>query len=226
MKLYEENAIAGSLPKDLCYSIPGLERLNLLHDQFNGEIPESLSHCKSLLVIDLSYNYFTGNIPRDIGNLSLLQEFYLSRNNLEGELPKTVFNISSLVRFGINSNEIAGSLPADLCYLLPMLEGIGIGVNRFVDMMTASINVGKTSASEFIPVPSPPTWSPKVNCMNSNGPSTTTEAPLSEAFKHKLELATNSTFSVRAFLETIEGSADSLLRLVDEAVEEGEEGEL
>ncbi|KAK2998003.1 hypothetical protein RJ639_026392 [Escallonia herrerae] len=70
------NAIAGSLPTDLCYSIP---------------IPDSLSHCKSLLLVSLSYNNFTGSIPRDIGNLSLLQEFYLGRNNLKGTIPPPPF---------------------------------------------------------------------------------------------------------------------------------------
>ncbi|KAK2965321.1 hypothetical protein RJ640_013784 [Escallonia rubra] len=56
-----------------------------------------------------------------------------------GELPRTVFNISSLVSFDIPNNEIAGSLPADLCYLLPMLEHINVGINQFTGEIPSSL---------------------------------------------------------------------------------------
>lgn len=48
---------------------------------------------------------------------------------ITGNLPWTVFNISSLVELDLSMNEISGILPNDLCYLLPELELLGLGIN-------------------------------------------------------------------------------------------------
>ncbi|KAK3017043.1 hypothetical protein RJ639_006255 [Escallonia herrerae] len=62
------NKVTGSLPSDFCYSLRRLEVLSLTSNQLNGELPSSLSPCKSLEILSISIIKFTGSIPRDIGN--------------------------------------------------------------------------------------------------------------------------------------------------------------
>ncbi|KAK2975054.1 hypothetical protein RJ640_001696 [Escallonia rubra] len=107
------NSLQGHMPAEMRL-LHQLQYMSLQFNKLSGEIPSSLSRCWKLRQLSLNGNKFNGSIPGKIG-----------------ELPKTVFNISSLVSFDILDNEIAGSLPADLCYLLPMLERIGIGQNQF-----------------------------------------------------------------------------------------------
>ncbi|KAK2980322.1 hypothetical protein RJ640_023737 [Escallonia rubra] len=132
------NSLQGHLPAEVGL-LHQLQYMNLQFNELSGEIPSSLSRCWKLRQLSLNGNKFNGSIPGAIGNLSKLEELYLGENDLQGELPETFFNISSLVEFDIPDNEIAGSLPADLCYLLPMLEHIGVGVNKFTGEIPSSL---------------------------------------------------------------------------------------
>ncbi|XP_022852088.1 putative receptor-like protein kinase At3g47110 [Olea europaea var. sylvestris] len=76
------NSLSGSLPMDICYNLPKLERLRIAVNQISGNIPSSLGTCLNLEQLSLSYNHFSGRIPIEIGNLSKLQMLYLEANSL------------------------------------------------------------------------------------------------------------------------------------------------
>ncbi len=49
-----------------------------------GPIPETLTLCKDLEILDLGYNYLSGSIPADLGASRYLRYAYLMSNNLTG----------------------------------------------------------------------------------------------------------------------------------------------
>ncbi|KAK0600661.1 hypothetical protein LWI29_017219 [Acer saccharum] len=77
------NRFSGSIPQNICESIPNLIFLSLSGNQLTGEIPASIGEMMLLLqVIDLSRNNISGTIPSSIGNCSLLKVLDLAYNNL------------------------------------------------------------------------------------------------------------------------------------------------
>ncbi|XP_059654740.1 probable LRR receptor-like serine/threonine-protein kinase At3g47570 isoform X2 [Cornus florida] len=152
---FTSNSLSGNLPADMCYLLPKLSRLNLSHNQFEGQIPSTLDECSKLQTLSLSYNKFCGAIPREIGNLTFLKWLYLGANNLEGNipteigklanlkdldmgwnqlsgsLPASIFNISSLEGIGLDNNTLSGNLPMDMCYSLPKLYSLSLSYNQF-----------------------------------------------------------------------------------------------
>ncbi|KAH7846931.1 hypothetical protein Vadar_019920 [Vaccinium darrowii] len=61
--------------------------LNLSHNLFEGQIPETLSRLPGLEVLDLSNNRFTGNIPDFFAKMGSLAQLVLSNNLLVGLIP-------------------------------------------------------------------------------------------------------------------------------------------
>ncbi|XP_030544200.2 probable LRR receptor-like serine/threonine-protein kinase At3g47570 [Rhodamnia argentea] len=108
------NDLSGSLPSDLCYRWPNIQRLLLSDNQFSGLLPQTLTQCKELLVLSLSFNRFRGSIPRDIDSLQKLQELYLGTNNLTGTIPRTIGNMSSLHMLYTEFNSIGGNIPSEI----------------------------------------------------------------------------------------------------------------
>ncbi|KAH0731607.1 hypothetical protein KY289_002795 [Solanum tuberosum] len=84
------NSFHGGIPPSLC-SPPSLFWLRLSRNNLFGELPKSLSNCKSLLTLDFWLR--------------------LSRNNLFGELPKSLSNCKSLLTLDIGGNKISGTIP-------------------------------------------------------------------------------------------------------------------
>ncbi|KAF8023929.1 hypothetical protein BT93_F1203 [Corymbia citriodora subsp. variegata] len=69
----------GILPKSNWTS--PLESLFLSETNFLGEIPDSISNLKNLIVLDLRYCRFTGNIPSSMQNLNQLQVLEIGGNS-------------------------------------------------------------------------------------------------------------------------------------------------
>ncbi|XP_030458830.2 receptor kinase-like protein Xa21 [Syzygium oleosum] len=119
---FMHNDLLGSLPSDLCYRWPKIQRL-LLHDnQFSGLLPETLTQCKELLQLAMSSNRFHGRIPRDIDSLQKLQFLYLGTNNLTGTIPQTIGNMSRLHKLYLEYNRIGGDIPSEIGKLVNLNE--------------------------------------------------------------------------------------------------------
>ncbi|KAG6740115.1 hypothetical protein POTOM_057752 [Populus tomentosa] len=86
-----------------------LRWLQLDSNQFDG-IPDSLSNCSSLTMLDVSNNNLSQMIPGWIGKMSSLEFLDLSRNNLSGPLPPS-FDISSMLQFVyLSRNKLQGPI--------------------------------------------------------------------------------------------------------------------
>jgi len=84
-----------------------LRWLQLDSNQFDG-IPDSLSNCSSLAMLDVSNNYLSQMIPGWIGKISSLKFLDLSQNNLSGPLPSS-FKTSSMLQYvNLSRNKLHG----------------------------------------------------------------------------------------------------------------------
>jgi Leucine-rich repeat (LRR) protein len=86
-----------------------LRWLQLDSNQFDG-IPDSLSNCSFLTMLDVSNNHLSQMIPGWIGKMSSLEFLDLSRNNLSGPLPP-IFDTSSMLQYVyLSRNKLQGSI--------------------------------------------------------------------------------------------------------------------
>ena len=81
------NQFSGNLPSDVGTTFPNLLALVVFANQLQGPIPNSLSNCSELYMIEVAYNKFTGPIPSGIGNLQYLEIFAAEANLLEATTP-------------------------------------------------------------------------------------------------------------------------------------------
>ncbi|WOK95884.1 hypothetical protein Cni_G04591 [Canna indica] len=100
------NYLSGSLPSDI-FSLPSLKFLYLQHNNFSGEIPDSIP--SGLNALDLSYNSLTGKIPSRFQNLSQLSVLNLQNNLLSGPIPD--LELPRLRHLNLSNNNLNGSIP-------------------------------------------------------------------------------------------------------------------
>jgi len=54
------NNLNGNLPNDFFNQLPQLENFTLNNNQFEGNIPQSIGNCISLIYLGLESNFFSG----------------------------------------------------------------------------------------------------------------------------------------------------------------------
>ncbi|KAF8080834.1 hypothetical protein N665_0920s0017 [Sinapis alba] len=80
-------------------------------NRFEGDIPESISLLKELIVLNMSNNAFTGHIPPSLVNLTNLQSLDLSQNQLSGNIPPELGKLTFLARMNFSHNMLEGPIP-------------------------------------------------------------------------------------------------------------------
>ncbi|CAM9288356.1 unnamed protein product, partial [Discosporangium mesarthrocarpum] len=131
-----------------------LESINLINNNLDGELPDSVCNILSLRELNLSYNFgIRGWIPRDIGRLinlktlhlysagisgeipeslsylEKLEELFLNCNHLVGRIPPWLGRLHSLRKLFLNSNNLTGPVPAELS-LLTSLDSLNLSWNE------------------------------------------------------------------------------------------------
>ncbi|XP_025665559.2 receptor-like protein 6, partial [Arachis hypogaea] len=101
--------LKGELPKSN-WSTP-LRILDLSWTPFSEEIPDSISHLKSLNQLRLWKCQFDGLIPVSLWNLTQLTELNLSGNRLHGEIPSLLSNLKHLTYLDLSYNTFSGHIP-------------------------------------------------------------------------------------------------------------------
>ncbi|XP_078149922.1 receptor kinase-like protein Xa21 [Carex rostrata] len=138
------NQLDGNLLSNFCDALQNLQIIAFYKNQFNGQIPISISNCSAMTMIDLGSNNFRGTIPDSIGtlqnlfwldmssnqlkatgddwrffdsliNCTFLQKLDLGDNQLQGMLPSSIANLStSLNHLSLRMNPISGNIPAEV----------------------------------------------------------------------------------------------------------------
>ncbi|KAL3824272.1 hypothetical protein ACJIZ3_020301 [Penstemon smallii] len=100
-----------TMPNNSSLQFTGLKTLVIASCRLTGFIPQWLSGCRELQLLDLSWNRLEGPIPSWFGNLSSLFYLDLSNNSLSGEIPKELTGMQSLVYGNISVEEPSPDFP-------------------------------------------------------------------------------------------------------------------
>ncbi|KAD7117641.1 hypothetical protein E3N88_04909 [Mikania micrantha] len=88
-----------------------LTAIDLSCNNFEGQIPESLSDLHGLQSINLSNNHLTGRVLTSLGNLQNLESLDLSQNELTGAIPHELIQLVFLAIFNVSFNHLHGAIP-------------------------------------------------------------------------------------------------------------------
>ncbi|KAI5332355.1 hypothetical protein L3X38_022484 [Prunus dulcis] len=86
--------------------------IDLLSNNFEGEIPEEVGSLVELSTLNLSMNRLTGKIPSSIGKLRWLETLDLSHNHLSGDIPQNFSSLTFLSHLNLSYNNLIGRIPS------------------------------------------------------------------------------------------------------------------
>lgn len=104
------NALSGSIPLAIRYSMPDLKNLGLYDNKLNGSIPAWLSEKTMLSRLKLSHNQFTGPLPSSLSELKI-NTLDVSHNRLSGPIPYSYGESPYIIGFDLSHNNLSGSIP-------------------------------------------------------------------------------------------------------------------
>ncbi|KAJ0038277.1 hypothetical protein Pint_22562 [Pistacia integerrima] len=99
------------LPADPSLHFQNLKALVIANCRLRGLIPQWLSGCTKLQLLDLSWNQFGGTIPVWFGSFQDLFYLDLSNNTFIGEIPKSITGLPSLISRNISLEEPSPDIP-------------------------------------------------------------------------------------------------------------------
>ncbi|KAK3410975.1 hypothetical protein EUGRSUZ_J02998, partial [Eucalyptus grandis] len=88
-----------------------LNVIDLLSNNFIGEIPNSVGSLTELRLLNISNNNLTGPIPSSLANLIQLESLDLSSNKLSGVIPPALTHLIFLAFFNVSDNHLSGPIP-------------------------------------------------------------------------------------------------------------------
>ncbi|KAK9119013.1 hypothetical protein Scep_017106 [Stephania cephalantha] len=99
-----ENNLTGQVSPSIFTENCSLEAIDLSGNHFEGEVPNSVTNCRSLIYLSLWGNNFSGHVPADIGLLSSLEILILGSNNFSREIPVSLLDCSKLTFLDLSKN--------------------------------------------------------------------------------------------------------------------------
>ncbi|KAA8529944.1 hypothetical protein F0562_034452 [Nyssa sinensis] len=112
------------LPSDPSLQFTTLKVLIIANCKLTGLIPQWLSNCTQLQLLDLSWNRLSGTIPAWFGNFQFLFYLDLSNNSFTGEIPKSLTGLKSLIFRNISLEE--PSLDLDFPFFMKRNTSAGV----------------------------------------------------------------------------------------------------
>ncbi|KZV58224.1 serine-threonine protein kinase, plant-type [Dorcoceras hygrometricum] len=135
------NRLHGKIPWDVGLTLPKLKELNLAGNDFDGNVPVSLSNASFLERLSLSSSKFTGQVLIDFSRLSALQVLLLYLSSFEGDLSfiSSLTNCTKLEVIDVGGNLFSGSLPDSIGNLSSKLSLLNIRDNQMHGTIPAGI---------------------------------------------------------------------------------------
>ena len=119
------NNLTGHLPRCRNISSDGLGLITLIlyRNNFTGEFPVFLKHCKSMTFLDLAQNMFSGIVPEWIGRkLPSLTHLRMKSNRFSGSIPTQLTELPDLQFLDLADNRLSGSIPPSLANMTGMTQ--------------------------------------------------------------------------------------------------------
>ncbi|XP_044354744.1 LRR receptor-like serine/threonine-protein kinase RGI2 [Triticum aestivum] len=128
------------LPRGLCAALPQLSTFIVTGAGLTGFIPDDLSRCSHLTVLDMSNNSLSGSIPSSLGNLApSLKQLHLFSNLLSGELPVSLSELWLVESLRIGDNpELSGQIPESFSKLRNVIT-LGMAQTNISGSIPASL---------------------------------------------------------------------------------------
>uniref|UniRef100_A0A0D9XUA5 non-specific serine/threonine protein kinase n=1 Tax=Leersia perrieri TaxID=77586 RepID=A0A0D9XUA5_9ORYZ len=118
--------------------LQGLHSINLMRNNFSGQLPASLASVRGLRALYLSHNHFTGKLPGEVfASMGWLKKLYLDNNNLSGELPSPAIAAAPrLLELHLDHNRIEGPVPEKLPATLRLFN---VSHNRLTGILPVAV---------------------------------------------------------------------------------------
>ena len=157
-----ENAIGGSLPKELGDLRDSLKMIYAFDNQFTSSIPAEFASLKKLKVLSLDNNELTGTIPEhlylndqmevldvgsnrisgsihaNIGQMSSLRQLYLDENSFTSTMPSEIGSLSKMEYMYVHKNSLEGEVPVEIGNLTLLTEFLMYG-NSLMGLMPQAL---------------------------------------------------------------------------------------
>ncbi|XP_022942278.1 probable inactive leucine-rich repeat receptor kinase XIAO [Cucurbita moschata] len=91
---------------------PGIQFLNLSHNNLKGRLPISIGGLKSIQSLDLSSNNLGFDLPEAMVNANQLETLKLQRNHFTGKIPQGFLKLRKLKELDLSNNLLVGEIPA------------------------------------------------------------------------------------------------------------------
>lgn len=140
-----------------------IQRLELMKNNLQGSICDSLGQLLDLQYLNLQGNYLTGTIPSELSNLVMLEKLWLDNNHLTGSIPLTFNKLFSLQNLHLSNNYLSGNanqskrfvidflilgqIP-DIFHGIPLLKSLHLDHNNFDGPIPESLTT--LSTLEFL----------------------------------------------------------------------------
>ncbi|KAK6118725.1 hypothetical protein DH2020_047530 [Rehmannia glutinosa] len=104
---------------------PNVQRLNLSHNQIQGQVTVQFNMLTALSTLDFSYNALSDNLPQSFTSLTSINDMYLQNNQFTGTLD--VLANLPLQNLNVENNRFTGWIPQQLRGINLHKSGIGGG---------------------------------------------------------------------------------------------------
>ncbi|PHT84425.1 Receptor-like protein kinase HAIKU2 [Capsicum annuum] len=143
-----QNQFSGEVPAELG-EFKKLVNVSLYTNKLTGQLPMKLGSWANFDFIDVSENNFTGPIPPDMCKRGTMRGLLILQNNFTGGIPESYANCMSMERIRVSKNSLSGVIPAGI-WGLPKLEIIDVAMNDFEGSITADIGRAKTLGEIYV----------------------------------------------------------------------------
>lgn len=105
-----ENYLGGQIPASSFLQNCSLRKMDLSWNGFSDLLPEEVSNCQNLVILNLWGNDFTGKIPGRIGLIPGLEALFLGNNSFLRDIPESLLNLSNLAFLDLSRNKFEGEI--------------------------------------------------------------------------------------------------------------------
>ncbi|GAA0155866.1 transmembrane signal receptor [Lithospermum erythrorhizon] len=136
-----ENEFTGEIPQELG-DFKKLVDFSLYQNKLTGPLPQRLGSWAEFDFIDVSENFLTGPIPPDMCRKGTMTKLLMLQNNFTGTIPESYANCKTLIRFRVSKNQLSGVVPSGI-WGLPNVDIIDIESNDLEGPISADISNAK-----------------------------------------------------------------------------------